>query len=115
MILTPDLEAQILRYYHVEKWRNGTIARQLHVHHSSVEGVLRQAGLPRIGTVRPSGIDPYLPFIHQTLEKFTKLTSMRSPLEASNPNTHRQVAGRKPCSGAKWLVASSSSLSSASV
>jgi hypothetical protein len=33
MTIPPDLEAQILRYYHVEKWRVGTIARQLHVHH----------------------------------------------------------------------------------
>ena len=31
MTIPPDLEAQILRYYHVEKWRVGTIARQLHV------------------------------------------------------------------------------------
>ena len=77
MTLPPDIEAKILRYYHVEKWRNGTIARQLHVHHSSVTRVLSQAGLPRIGPVRPSGIDPYLPFIRQTLEKFPSLTASR--------------------------------------
>jgi hypothetical protein len=29
MTILPDLEAQILRYYHVEKWRVGTIARQM--------------------------------------------------------------------------------------
>ncbi|MDP2829341.1 MAG: IS21 family transposase [Sulfuricellaceae bacterium] len=77
MTLALDIEAQILRYYHVEKWRNGTIARQLHIHHSSVERVLRQAGLPRIGKSRLSRIDPYLPFIHQTLEKFPRLTASR--------------------------------------
>ena len=77
MSLTPELEAQILRYHHVEKWRIGTIARQLHVHHGSVERVLRQAGLPRIGKVRPSAIDLYLPFIRQTLEKFPTLTASR--------------------------------------
>jgi hypothetical protein len=38
MTILPDLEAQILRYYHVEKWRVGTIARQLHVHHGTVIG-----------------------------------------------------------------------------
>src|SRR6516165_9194099 len=48
MTIPPDLEAQILRYYHVEKWRVGTIARQLHVHHGTVARVLAQAGLPRI-------------------------------------------------------------------
>ena len=77
MTITHDKEAQILRYYHVEKWLVGTIARQLHVHHGSVERVLRQAGLPRIGTARPSRIDPYLPFIRQTLEKFPTLTASR--------------------------------------
>jgi hypothetical protein len=49
------LEAQMLRYYHVENWPCGTIARQLHVHRGTVQRVLAQAGLPRIGTVqRPS-------------------------------------------------------------
>src|SRR6202795_4879805 len=78
MTIPPDLEAQILRYYHVEKWRVGTIARQLHVHHGTVGRVLHQAGLPRIGlTQRPSRIDPYLPFLRETLEKFPTLTASR--------------------------------------
>src|ERR1700694_4130449 len=78
MTIPPDLEAQILRYYHVEKWRVGTIARQLHVHHGTVARVLAQAGLPRIGPpARRSQVEPYLPFIHQTLEKFPTLTASR--------------------------------------
>jgi transposase len=78
MTIPPDLEAQILRYYHVEKWRVGTIARQLHVHHGTVARVLSQAGLPRIGPpARRSQVEPYLPFIHQTLEKFPTLTASR--------------------------------------
>ena len=69
MTIPPDLEAQILRYYHVEKWRVGTIARQLHVHHGTVARVVAQAGLPRIGPpARRSQVEPYLPFIHLTLE-----------------------------------------------
>ena len=78
MTISPELEAQILRYYHVERWRPGTIARHLHVHHGTVARVLAQAGLPRIGS--PAGfsrIDPYLPFILQTLEKFPTLTASR--------------------------------------
>ena len=78
MTIAPELEAHILRYYHVEKWRNGTIARQLHVHHGTVRRVLAQAGLPRSGPVqRPSQVDPYLPFMRQTLEKFPTLTASR--------------------------------------
>jgi transposase len=77
MTIPAELEAQILRYYHVEKWRCGTIARQLHVHRSAVQRVLAQAGLPRAGVRRPSRIDPYLPFIHETLTKFPSLTASR--------------------------------------
>jgi len=62
-----ELEAQMLCYYHVEKWRCGTVQR-----------VLAQVGLPRIGTVqRPSQIDAYLPFILETLKKFPSQTASR--------------------------------------
>jgi transposase len=78
MVTPPDIEAQILRYYHAEKWTVGTIARQLHVHHSVVRRVLAQAGLPRIGAAkRPSPIDAYVPLIRETLEKFPSLTASR--------------------------------------
>jgi hypothetical protein len=36
MAIPPELEASILRYHHVEKWRVGTIARQLGVHPDTV-------------------------------------------------------------------------------
>ena len=77
MTVTPELIEQIQRYYHVERWRTGTIARQLKVHYGTVQRVLRQAGLPGIGTVRASRIDPYLPFIHETLKKFPTLGASR--------------------------------------
>ena len=76
--IPPDLEAQILRYYHAEKWRINTIACQLHVHHGTVARVLAQAGLPTGAQVqRLSKLLPYLPFIEQTLEKFPTLTASR--------------------------------------
>ena len=78
MTIPPELEARILRYYHVEKWRVGTLSAQLGVHHSTVSRVLAQAGLPRIGAPRrASAIDAYLPFILETLEKFPTLTATR--------------------------------------
>ena len=62
MTILPELEAQILRYYHVEKWRTGTIAAQLGVHHGTVTRILAQAGLPKIGAPRrASAIDPSSP------------------------------------------------------
>ena len=78
MVTPPDIEAQILRFYHAEKWTIGTIATQLHVHHSVVRRVVAQAGLPRPGPPpRRSKIDTYLPFILQTLDKFPRLTASR--------------------------------------
>jgi len=78
MSIPPEIEAQILRYHHVEKWTVGTIAKQLRVHHSTVSRVLIQAGLPRIMQhPRSSGLDPFLPFIHQTLQQFPTLTASR--------------------------------------
>jgi IS30 family transposase len=75
MTIPPDREAQILRYYHVEKWRINTIAKQLRVHHSTVARVLAQAGLPRMGTpARASAVDAYVAFITQTLARFPTLT-----------------------------------------
>ncbi|MBJ7403809.1 MAG: helix-turn-helix domain-containing protein [Bradyrhizobium sp.] len=44
-----ELEARILRLHHVEKWRCGTIARQLHLHHTTVRRVLRRLDRPGMG------------------------------------------------------------------
>ena len=41
------LQAKILRYHFVEQWGVNTIARQLGIHHSTVDRVLSQAGLPK--------------------------------------------------------------------
>ncbi len=78
MALTPETEAQILRYHHAERWPVGTIARQLHLHRDSVARVLAQAGLPAIKQIhRPSAIDPYLPFVLETLAQFPRLRASR--------------------------------------
>ena len=71
MAISKELEAKILRYFHVEKWRVGTIARQLGIHHGTVDRVLSQAGLPKVARPhRSSMIDPFLPFIVETLGSF---------------------------------------------
>ena len=78
MAISPELEAQILRYFHVEKWLPGTISKQLGIHHSTVDRVLCQAGLPKAARPhRPSLIDPYLAFVLETLKQFPKLTASR--------------------------------------
>ena len=47
-MISTDKRAHIVRLFSVEKWRISTIARQLGIHHSAVERVLReQEGEPR--------------------------------------------------------------------
>lgn len=77
MALTPETEAEILRRHHAEHWPVGTIATQLNLHRDSVARVLAQAGLPLAPKCRPSAIDPYLPFILETLEQFPRLRASR--------------------------------------
>ena len=78
MAIPPELEAKIMRYFHVEKWLVGTIAKQLGIHRNTVDRVLSQAGLPKAERPsRPSMLDPYLPFVVETLEQFPQLTASR--------------------------------------
>jgi len=77
MAITSDLEAKILRYYHVEKWRVGTISRQLGVHHSTVQRVLAATGVPKAKLMPKSKIDPFVAFILETLNKYPSLTAQR--------------------------------------
>ena len=79
MAIDEQCKAQILRFHFVEHWRVGTIARQLGIHHSSVERVLREAGIEREHRRmrRTSMLDPYLEFIASTLEQYPTLTAAR--------------------------------------
>ena len=76
-VIEPELEAQILRLHHAEKWPVGTIASQLSIHHSVVRRVLGKAGLVRAAAQRPSMIDAFLPFLVETWKRYPKLTASR--------------------------------------
>lgn len=75
---TKETEAEILRLFHAEKWRVGTIAAQLQVHHTTVQRILRQSGLAQKQvTPRPSVADPFVPFVVAQLEKYPRLCASR--------------------------------------
>ena len=77
-MISKELEAKILRLYHIEKWKIGTISTQLHVHHSAVRRVLAQSGAKEVVRMkRASMIEPFLPFVKQTLERYPRLTASR--------------------------------------
>jgi transposase len=74
----PERAAEILRLYHAENWSIGTIAAQLHIHHSVVRRVLRHEGAVLAPpTLRPSAVDPFVPFIIETLAKYPRLRASR--------------------------------------
>jgi transposase len=78
MTIPAELAARIERLYSVERWRVGTIARQLHVHGDTVRRVLRAHGAAPQGVpLRPSLIEPYREFIGQTLQKYPTLAASR--------------------------------------
>ena len=76
-MIPKHLEERILRLHFVEKWSVGTIATQVGVHHSTVRRVLYRQGVDVETTCRPSMVDPYLPFIAETLEKYPSLPASR--------------------------------------
>ncbi|AUB82412.1 IS21 family transposase [Candidatus Thiodictyon syntrophicum] len=78
MTISTEFEAKILRYFHVEKWPVGTIARHLGLHHGTVDWVLSQAGLPKLERPhRAAMLDPFLPFVRATLEQYPRLCASR--------------------------------------
>lgn len=78
MTISAELEAQITRYYYVEKWRVGTITRHLGVHHTTVKRVLSQKGVVPVALKsQPSVLDPFIPFIQEQLRLFPTLRARR--------------------------------------
>lgn len=77
-MISKETEAEIVRLYHGEKWPIGTIARQLALHHTTVQRVLRHTGVDaKVVAPRASMVDPFVPFILQQLEKYPDLRSSR--------------------------------------
>ncbi len=72
-----ELEQKILRLHFVEKWLVGTIATEVGVHHTTVKRVLGDHGIAKATLPRPSMVDPYLPFIQETLASYPNLPSSR--------------------------------------
>ena len=73
MTIPKAIAAEIVRLFTVERWPVGTIARHLGVHHSTVRRALRSADEKPEKRRRPSIIEPYLPFIQETLERYPRL------------------------------------------
>ena len=77
-MITPAQRAEIRRLYFGEHWKIGTIAAALGVHHETVRAALQHGtGGLRRGVSRPSALDPFLPFIRDTLTQYPRLRATR--------------------------------------
>ncbi len=75
-MISQEMVAEICRLFEVEGWRRHTIARQLGLHHSTVDRALRRAGaLPErgIATRWRSTLDPYVAFVRAQFERYPRL------------------------------------------
>lgn len=74
---TPELEAEMLRLHYAEHWPVGTIATQLAAHPDQVRRVLGLADRHAPSQLRPKLVDPYRPFIDETLAQYPTLCATR--------------------------------------
>jgi transposase len=102
-VIPHDLEERILRLYFVEKWTLGTIAKQCGVHHTTVKRVLHSKGVPGAHKLKPSMVDPFLPFIEATLKEHPTLPASRlhamvaeRGYPGSESHFRRVVSGLRP-------------------
>lgn len=80
-----ERDAEIRRLFFGEHWPIGTIVEQLGVHRDVVTRVVEPDTFASVGMARPSALDPYVPFMRETLSRFPRLTSTR---------LHRMLAER---------------------
>jgi len=76
-MITPEQHAEIRRLYYGEHWKVGTIAAALGVHHDTVRAAIADTQAVRRGTCRPTALDPYLPFVRDTLAQYPRLRVTR--------------------------------------
>jgi len=77
-MITPEQHAEIRRLYYGEHWKIGTIAAALGVHHDTVRAAIaHDTQTVRRGTCRATRLDPYLPFIRDTLAQYPRLRATR--------------------------------------
>ncbi len=78
MTIDVSTEHEIRRLHDVEHWKRGTIVAELGVHPDVVDRVLdRGAERALVSVPRPRLIDPYLPFVEETLKAHPRLRATR--------------------------------------
>src|SRR5713101_5057701 len=76
-MISPETRVQIRRYFYAEHWKIGTIAQNLDVHPDTVRRAIEMERFQHAEPLRPSIVDPYLPFVRQVLEQHPRLRATR--------------------------------------
>ncbi len=76
-MISPEVRAQLRRYFYAEHWKIGTIARELGVHPDAVRNAIEAEKFKSSQPMRASVVDPYLGFVQQTLEQHPQLRATR--------------------------------------
>jgi transposase len=72
-MISDSLKAEIIRLFHAEHWKIGTIADHLHVHPQTVQLALGTDRFRRGPARRALLTDPYIGFIEETLRSYPRL------------------------------------------
>ena len=106
-MITPAQRAEIRRLFYGEHWKIGTIATQLGLHRETVRAAVEhESGAGRPGLYRPSALDPYLPFIRDTLAQY-----LWSTAAAGHPRGWKIAVRRRTRRGAGGPIPPSAPLS----
>ena len=76
-MISPETRVQIRRYFYAEHWKIGTIAQALNIHPDTVRRAIEVERFQHAEPLRPSIVDPYLPFVRQVLEQHPRLRATR--------------------------------------
>src|SRR2546421_4368406 len=76
-MISPEIRAQIRRYFYVEHWKIGTIASELGVHPDAVRNAIESERFRSSKPLGASVVDPYIEFIRHTLDQHPRLRATR--------------------------------------
>ena len=109
-MITPETRVQIRRYFYAEHWKIGTIAQALDVHPDTVRRAIEVERFQHTEPLRASILDPFLPFVRETLEQHPRLRATRihqmirdRGYSGSVEQLRRVVAGLRPQSREAFL------------
>jgi transposase len=76
-MVDPEVRVKIRHYFYAEHWKIGTIAGELGVHPDTVKRAIEAERFQPAERLRGSIVDPYVPFLRQTLEQHPRLCATR--------------------------------------